>query len=68
MTCEEIRLKAGETYVKYMNTPVSPEKIRLLGLWKSLRLMYEDAYQREIKGEIPQDGSDLGTTEKCLVV
>ena len=64
MNCEELRLERDKTYVEYLNTPVSPEKMRLLGLWKSLCLQYEDAYLQEIKGEIPHDLSKIGSIEK----
>lgn len=63
MDCEEIRLKKGETYVAYLNAPIT-EKIRLLSIWKHLCLMYEDAYKQEVKGEIPHDNSRMGLKEE----
>ena len=62
MNCEEIRLKKGEAFCKYLAAPIE-EKIYWLGVWKSYCLMYEDAYAREVKGEIPHDSSQIGLPE-----
>lgn len=67
-TCEEIRLEKGRAYARYLKEPIGPMKIRLLGLYKSLCLMYEDAYRQEIKGELVLDSSQIGTPERCLVL
>lgn len=67
-TCEEIRLEKGKAYAKYLKEPVGPMKIRWLCVYKSLCLMYEDAYKQEIKGEPVLDNSQIGTPERCLVV
>jgi hypothetical protein len=48
MTCEEIRLKRNEAYLKYEKEKDTAEKMRLLNWWKALCLAYEDAYRQEI--------------------
>lgn len=55
MTCEEIRLKRNEAYLKYEKEKDTAEKMRLLNWWKALCLAYEDAYRQEIKGENRRD-------------
>lgn len=67
-TCEEIRLEKGRAYARYLKEPIGPMKIRLLGLYKSLCLMYEDAYKQEIKGNpVIHDSSEIGSKERQLV-
>ena len=67
-TCEEIRLEKGRAYCKYLNEPIGPMKIHWLGVYKSLCLMYEDAYEQEIKGNpVIHDSSKIGSKERQLV-
>ena len=43
-------------------------KIHWLGVYKSLCLMYEDAYEQEIKGNpVIHDSSKIGSKERQLV-
>lgn len=57
---ETLRLRRNAAYLDYERETNTSEKMRKMNCWKSLCLAVEDAYRREIKGEITTDGNCLG--------
>lgn len=66
MNCEQLRIQKNRAYIDYERETDSTKKIFKLGIYRSLKVQYEEAYRIEVLGDrsIDRDGTE-GMTEEA---
>ncbi len=66
MNCEELRIQKNRAYIDYERETDVTQKMAKLGIWRSLKAQYEDAYRQEVLGDYTITGFGTeGMTEEA---